>query len=132
MDEEGTLDAVGIPSLQESKTCTEPEQIASHLASTVGEPVEGPKPSHSVALMPSASSCWKGPVLEKPPTGVKNSDSDNLDPSSMRINYVPMGCEHRRTPTIATAGHSSTAQGAPQLKGMPDILQIVPSLLLPQ
>jgi len=48
MDEDETPDAVGIPSLPKSKTCTEPEQIASHLAPTVEELT----PSHAVALMP--------------------------------------------------------------------------------
>ena len=71
MDEDGTPDAVGIPSLPESKTCTEPEQIASHLAPTVEELT----PSHAVALMLPAGSCWMGPVLEEPPTGVKNSSA---------------------------------------------------------
>jgi len=113
MDEDGTPDAVGIPSLPESKTRTEPKQLASHPAPTVEEPEEGLTPSHAVAMMPPAASCWKGPVLENPPTGVKNSDCNNSDPSSMRINYLPMVCEHRQTPTIATIGHGSMAQGPP-------------------
>jgi len=52
MDEDGTPDAVGIQSLPESKTHTEPEQNASQLAPTVGEPAEGPTPSHTAGPWP--------------------------------------------------------------------------------
>jgi hypothetical protein len=54
MDENGTPDAVGIP----SKTRTEPKQIASHSAPTLEEPAEGLTPSHAVALIINdATSC---------------------------------------------------------------------------
>jgi len=125
MDEDGTPDAVRILSLPESKARTEPEQIASHSAPTVEEPAEGLTQSHAVP----AGSCWMRSVLEEPPTGVKNSDSNNLDPSSMRTQYLPMVCEHRKTPIFATAGHGSTAQGAQLLEGMPDVLLMDPSLV---
>jgi len=110
MDEDGTPQAVGTPSLPESKMHTEPKQLATKSAPTVEEPAEKLSPSHTMALQPS---CRKGPVLEDPPIGVKISDYYNPDPYSMRMNYLPMVCEHRQTPTTETAGHVSMAHGAP-------------------
>ena len=132
MDEDGPPDAVGIPSLPKSKVRTEPEQTASHSASTVGNPAEGPTPSHAVAMTLPAASCCEVPVLEELPTGVENSDSNNLDPSGMRINYLPTAFEHRKTRTFATAGHGSTAQGAPQQEGRPDVFPMDPSIARPE
>ena len=128
MDEDGTPQAVGTPSLPESKMHTEPKQLATKSAPTVEEPAEKLSPSHTMALQPS---CRKGPVLEDPPIGVKISDYYNPDPYSMRMNYLPMVCEHRQTPTTETAGHVSMAHGAPLREGRPDALSTDPSPMPP-
>jgi len=87
MDEDGTLVADETLSLSDSKTRTEPEQVARHSAPTVAEPAEEPSKSHAIALEPPAVSGWKRPVPVDPPTEVENSDS-NLDMSGVRINYL--------------------------------------------
>jgi len=83
--------------------------------------------AYTVPLRGLAESCWKGPLLE----GVENSDSNDSAPSSMRINYLPMVCEHRQTATIATVGHGSTAHGTPLREGRPDVIPTDPSLVRP-
>ena len=108
MDEDGTLVADETLSLPDSKTRTEPEQVARNSALTVAEPTEELSKSHAIALEPSAVSGWKRPVPVDPPNEVENPDS-NLDMSGVRINYPPSVCEHRQSPT----DHGSTVQGAP-------------------
>ena len=118
MDEDGTLVADETPSLPDSKTRIEPEQIARHSAPPVAEPAEEPSKSHTIVLELPAISGWKRPVQVDPPTEVENSDS-NLDMSGVQINYLPSVCEHRQSPT----DHGSTAQ-APLREGRTDSIPI--------
>ena len=130
MDEDGTPVADETPSLPDSKTRTEPEQVAIHSAPTVAEPAEEPSKSHTIALAPPAVCGRKRPVLVDPPTGIKKSDS-NLNLSGVWINYFPSVCEHRQSPTTATAHHGSTAQGAPLREGRTDSVPMDPSRMPP-
>jgi len=126
MDEDRTLVADETLSLPDSKTRTEPEQVARHSAPTVAEPAEEPSKSHAIVLEPPAVSGWKRTVPVGPPTEVKNSDS-NLDMSGVRINYLPSVCEHRQSLT----DHGSTAQGAPLREGRTDCIPTDPPRIPP-
>jgi len=126
MDEDGTLVADEVLSLQDSKTLTGPEQVAWYSAPMVAEPAEEPLMSHAIALEPPAVSGWKMPVPGEPPTKGENYVSI-LDMSGVRINYLPSACEHIQSLT----DRGSTAQGAPLHEDTTDSIPTVPPWIPP-
>jgi len=126
LDEDGTLVANETLSLPDSKTRTEPEQVARHSAPTVAEPAEESLMSHAIGLDPPAVSGWKTSVPGEPPIDVENSVS-NLDMSGVRINYLPSACEHMQFLT----DRGSTVQGAPLQEGRTDSIPTDPPRIPP-